>query len=117
LRPRDFLLEALKIITSIIGSNEMLAVSENGRYHHHPYFNKKIKKPGINYDEIWSERGFLRINDDFFKFNAEAVRRDIETIKPNKRSMYRKRFELIDNIELRLRQDISLISPIEMPDS
>ena len=117
LRPRDFLLETLKVLTIIIGSNEILAVSENGRYHHHPYFNKKTKKAGINYDEIWLERGGFKIDDNFFKFNTEAARRDIESVRPNKRSMYRKRFELIDNIELRLRQDISLLSPIEMPDS
>jgi uncharacterized protein VirK/YbjX len=117
LRPRDLLIEVLKVISKIIGSNEIRAVCENSRYRHHSYFNGMKEKPGLNYDEVWADRGGYKIDENFFKLESETVRRDIEAIKPNKRSMYRKRFDFIDSIEFRLRQDISLLSPIEMPDA
>lgn len=116
LRPRDFLLEALKMLCRVLEISELRAVSDASRHHRHPYFRGAVKS-GLNYDEIWIDRGGVAVDRDFFQLPLIAERRDEATIKPNKRPMYRRRFELLDKLEATIAEGLPKIRPVRFADS
>ena len=77
----------------------MYAVSDEARHHRSSYFGSGPKAFSLNYDEIWQERGGHRYTDEFFVLPVIGAKRDLATIPSKKRSMYRKRYELIDYFE------------------
>lgn len=116
LRPRDFLLEALKMLLRKIGVVRLYAVSDAARHHRHAFFGR-VKAVLQDYDEIWADRGGVAISADFFELPMTAERRDEATIKPNKRSMYRKRFEFLDSLEGALLAALPEVRPVRFVDS
>lgn len=116
LRPRDFLLEALKMLLRKFGVARLYAVSDAARHHRHAYFGG-VKQVLQDYDEIWTDRGGVLVSADFFELPLAAERRDEATIKPNKRSMYRRRFEFLDGLEARLPAALSDMRPVRFEDS
>jgi uncharacterized protein VirK/YbjX len=116
LRPRDFLLEALKMLLRQFGVTRLYAVSDAARHHRHAFFGR-VKAVLQDYDEIWSDRGGVPVSADFFELPLTAERRDEATIKPNKRSMYRKRFEFLDGLEAALIAALPEARPVRFEDS
>ncbi|MBL9075333.1 DUF535 family protein [Tabrizicola sp.] len=116
LRPRDFLLEALKMLLRQIGVARLYGVSDAARHHRHAYFGGG-KSSTQDYDGIWADRGGVAIGADFFELPMSPERRDEATIKPNKRSMYRKRFEFLDGLEAALLAALPEVKPVRFADS
>lgn len=115
LRPRDFLLEALKMLLREFGVTRLYAVSDAARHHRHPFFGR-VKAVLQDYDEIWADRGGVPVSADFFELPMTTERRDEATIKPNKRSMYRKRFEFLDGLEVALLKALQEVKPVKFED-
>ena len=115
LRPRDFLLEALKMLLRQIGVTRLYAVSDAARHHRHAYFGG-AKTSTQDYDAIWTDRGGVAVGPDFFELPLSSERRDEATIKPNKRSMYRKRFEFLDGVETALATVLPTVRPVRFAD-
>ena len=98
LRPRDFLNRMLSVVARSLGADRVLAVSQAARHHRHPYF-AGVKDFPNDYDEIWAELGGARLDDEFYTLPLTPERRSLDLIKPRKRSMYRKRYEFLDDVE------------------
>ena len=111
LRPRDLLLEALKIFLRSLNIRRLLAVSDAARHHRHPYFDKKGEDFTLNYDEIWEDRNGKRIDEEFYLLDLSADHRDLSTIKQKKRSLYRKRFAFLDELRERIGDSLDKIKP------
>lgn len=107
MRPRDFLLEAFRLFAVHIGAKHILAVADAQKISRHAYFGAK-GAPGLFYDEIWEERGGVRVGDTHFELPLGGNRRELEEISSKKRSMYRKRYEMLDEIAGKLPEDLSL---------
>ncbi len=99
MRPRDFLIEVLARLARVLGATRILAVSDRSRVHRSPYFGKGPKKFMLNYDEVWTERGGVAIAPDFFEMPPGGALKDLNDVPSKKRSMYRKRYGLLDQIE------------------
>lgn len=97
IRPRDFMIDLLRILCRSIGVGRILAVSQAHRHHQHPYFSKVDLTP--DYDEIWKDRGGKQISPEFFELELNPGHRDLETVKPKKRSLYRKRRAFLEDME------------------
>lgn len=95
MRPRDLLIEIFRIFCEAFGVEKIFAVSDEHRHHRHPYFGNTKKSFSNNYNEIWVERGGLRIDPKFFELPMEQGQKDIETIPAKKRGMYRRRYEML----------------------
>ena len=95
-RPRDLLLEYLRFLCAHYDVQDLFAVTDDHRHHRHPYFGQ-TEFP-MNYDEIWLDRGGVREGSDHFRLPLQAPRRPISEIKPNKRSLYRRRYALLDDL-------------------
>jgi uncharacterized protein VirK/YbjX len=106
MRPRDFMLEALRMFTVKLGLREIHAVDDGHKISRHKYFSGK-NAPGIFYDDVWLERGGARIDDAHFSLPLGGSRRPLEDVAAKKRSMYRRRYEMLDLIEAALPSDLT----------
>lgn len=116
LRPRDFLIEGLRILCRLLLVGELLAVSEAARHHRHPYFKGGVP-PSKDYDAIWLDRGGLPQGPEFFALPVSPERRDLAGIKPNKRPMYRRRFDFLDGLETEMAAGLPYLHPVRFADS
>jgi len=101
LRPRSLLLEVLKMMANNLGVTNISAIADKNRHHRHPYFGgAKAKRFYTNYDEIWLEqKGVLDTTTEFYELPVTASRKQMSEIASRKRSMYRQRYEMLDEIE------------------
>lgn len=105
-RPRDFMLEALRMLAVTIGIERIDAVADDHKITRHAYFGKK-GPAGLFYDEVWQERGGVRVADTHFELPIAGNRRPIEEIAAKKRSMYRQRYQMFDEIMVALASDLT----------
>lgn len=107
LRPRSFVIAVLRRIARRIGATKILAIDQTHRHHWHPYFKSSPKSlSNTNYDEIWIDNEGIAGNDGFYYLNSSSPYRDLTQVDSKKRSMYRKRYEMLDQIE----QQISVLA-------
>ncbi len=104
-RPRDFLLEAVRLFANKVGVQRIYAVSDDHKISRHRYFGKR-GAPGLIYDDVWIERGGTRVADTHFQLPLTGSRREIDEIPAKKRSMYRRRYEMFDRIASTMERDL-----------
>lgn len=96
-RPKNFVLVALQHLLSNLGVTQLFAVSNKGHYSNKFVGDKR--KPKVSYDEFWTECGGKLCEDPrFFSLPLEETRKTYEEIPSKKRSAYRKRYELLDQL-------------------
>ena len=107
LRPRDLLIELFRMIAESIDVTRIYGVSDAIRYSHSDYFavqGERDDRVLLNYDAIWQDRGATLLPDGFFELDLQAKRRDYDKIAPKKRAMYRRRYEMLDEIGTAIRR-------------
>jgi uncharacterized protein VirK/YbjX len=95
MRPRDFLVEAFKILCGHIGVQRIMAVSDSAHANHFKTSGWDPATPKISYDEIWTERGGTPVEDGFFALPVSPTRRRSDQIPKRKAALYRRRYELL----------------------
>ncbi len=100
LRPRSLLLEALKVVVSQLGAIKILGVCEQNRHHRHVYFGNDQKTVFKNdYNLFWEEHGGKLIDDiGFYELELAPAIRDLAIIASKKRGQYRRRNELLTDL-------------------
>jgi uncharacterized protein VirK/YbjX len=101
IRPRDLMIEVFQILCKAIGVARIYAIRESRRQHRHYLYSLKNKSDvlSINYDEVWRDRGGLIRSDEFCELPVLPSRKALSEIVAKKRSMYRKRYALLERIE------------------
>lgn len=103
LRPRDLLMEVLRMLAKSIGVSKVLAIADAYRHHRHPYFaDYHANTLKSSYDEIWLEQCGVAFGGDFYEIPIQKPRKDIAEVSSNKRAMYRRRYEMLDALQLRV---------------
>lgn len=106
-RPQRIILEALYMLKKKSGlSGEVYGIL--GKYHlySHPRYNEAKNKAERDnailngYDKLWESVGAVKIKGDFYVLPKILERKNMEDIPSKKRSNYRKRYELLDSIEI-----------------
>lgn len=115
LRPRDFLIENFRCLCQIWNVKSILAVSDAGHIHRHSYFGK-METRAQSYDVVWADRGGAKLNDILYTLPISTVRQDIGDIKANKRSMYKKRYQFLDELVVSIQKNLADVSPITIND-
>jgi uncharacterized protein VirK/YbjX len=95
MRPRDFLVEAFKMLCGLIGVQRIMAVSDSAHANYFETSGWDPTTPKISYDEIWTERGGTPVEDGFFALPVSPTRRRSDQIPKRKVSLYRRRYELL----------------------
>lgn len=115
LRPRDLLIEVLRILCRHWQVSRLLAVRDSERHHRHPFFGGKAVAPQ-DYDAIWQDRGGHLADEYFYELPIVSERRADEDIKPNKRSLYRRRYRFLDQLEADIPAGLAVAQPVQFRD-
>jgi uncharacterized protein VirK/YbjX len=99
MRPRDFLISTLKMIATNLGCAEILGVSD-ACHRSTQRFSGAVKESA--YDAIWQDQGGQLNAEGFFVLSTEVKQREATEIPARKRAQYRRRYELIDNIQQKI---------------
>jgi uncharacterized protein VirK/YbjX len=108
LRPKSLVIQVTRFLAAAINAENLYVVKDKDRHHRHPYFsNEKASDLGANYDDLWLEHGaFVTHYDDFFELPLVEPRKSVEQIPPRKRSMYRRRYEFLDQLNETIRTSV-----------
>lgn len=99
LRPRDLLICVLKIIANNLGCSEILGVSD-ACHRSANLFSSAAKEAA--YDAVWQEYGGTLNSEGFLVISTEMREREPGDIPSRKRAQYRRRYELIHEIQRRI---------------
>jgi uncharacterized protein VirK/YbjX len=105
MRPRDFLIEIFKAFCRSLAVSRIYAVADNNQSGRSAYVRNGAATGddlSLGYDQVWLERGGIDKKNGFFELPLEAGRRQANEIAPKKRAMYRRRYAMMDEIEIRL---------------
>lgn len=105
-RPKNFVFIALQELLSYLGVTQLFAVSSEGHYSNKFIGDKR--KPKISYNDFWIECGGIISSDKrFFSMPLKEKRKTMEEIPSKKRSAYRKRYELLDQVSDSIKNQIN----------
>lgn len=105
LRPKALLLFTLQQISSLWDVTAIRAVSNQTR--NLPHDDREIR---ADYDEFWLESGGCLGTDGNFTLPLAFNPRALSTIRPNKRSLYRQRYEMLADVGSTIRQNMDRLS-------
>lgn len=104
MRPRDFLLNLVTIISEKLGCREILGISDKAHFSKH-WYSRAFKHAA--YDTIWEEHGGVRTDDrQFFSLPTKIIKRADAEITAKKRALYRRRYLFLDDLKVYLRRAI-----------
>lgn len=100
LRPRSLMVEAAQALAQALGACELLGAGNAIQVHRkkHAIHLPRFHGLGFDYDAYWEEAGGQRAFDGWFRLPLAPARRSREEMKPNKRSMYAKRYQMLDRL-------------------
>jgi len=105
LRPKSLMLFASQELARTFDIKEIFGVSNANQV-----YRKKVLIPipglrnlSFDYDGFWREAGGTLDPDGWFRLPPSLEKRNISEIKPNKRSMYNKRYTMLDSISDQIR--------------
>jgi hypothetical protein len=104
LRPKALILFTLQQLASFWKITSLKAVS-NDRHIYRSLW--KRKDVAADYDTFWTESGGEMGPEGLFTLPVVPGVRDIAEIKPNKRSMYRQRYAMLESLAGDIRQSLS----------
>jgi uncharacterized protein len=96
MRPRDLLIEIFRLFGQAIGLTRILAVSDENRQHRSSYYGESAStKINVDYNEIWEDRGGIRIDPTCYRLDVQSSERELDAIPAKKRGMYRRRYAML----------------------
>lgn len=99
MRPRDFLLVAIRQLCNSISITKLWAVSSDYRQHNGSYFaGSHHDKVAADYDEVWIEQGGSQLENGFFDLPTAVRQKDMSEIPSRKRAAYRRRYAMLDQL-------------------
>jgi uncharacterized protein VirK/YbjX len=114
LRPKSLMLFASQEVAHALGVKEVSGVSNANQV-----YKKKvlIALPGLHklafdYDGFWEEADGKLEADGWFRLPPRLEKRDLSETKRNKRSMYKKRYVMFDDISAQIHR--ALNAPVEV---
>ena len=105
-RPKNFIVFLCRQLAILTNVKSLYAISDKGFYtNNHLIRGNKSKVSEL--DSIWEESGGKVCSDiRFYKIPLEEYRKPIEEIKSQKRSQYRKRYELLDEYMVQVQENL-----------
>lgn len=108
LQPRLFLIHLLKVFGNILGVQEIEAISDENHVYNSLRYRRRLKNKFQSYNIFWREIGSPSANGNF-NIDVAIQRKAIEEYPSKKRSEYKKRYALLDEIEEKVHQFSSTI--------
>ena len=97
--PKKIVYEALVAIARVINVDTIKSVSNKTHVYQALRYNDKKQYLHANYNSSWEMLGGILDQEGYFDLPSFSGRKDITEIPSKKRSEYRKRYELLDDIK------------------
>ena len=97
LRPPNLLLEALKSAARCWGVSALIGIDP--RHHIKGRWNQRKKRLRFDYVVFWTEAGATLDARDYWSIPVKSQRKGFSEIQSNKRSLYRRRFQMLELME------------------
>lgn len=111
-RPRDLMIEISRMFFKAIGVTRIHAIAEMARNWNDRFADEEFHYiASLDYDQAWEERGGKRLNSSWFRLPLEAQRRGEDDIPARKRSLYRRRYAMLDAIESSIAEAVARSIP------
>lgn len=115
-RPRDFVVEAFRMLAQALGATRIEAVSDLCRHHRSAFFPEPVDRAmPLDYDEIWAERGGVPIDEAWWSIPLVRPQRD--DIPAKKRALYRARYAMLDQLAAAMPHAITAAVPVKRPEA
>lgn len=101
--PKRLVLEGIVYLAQLLGIRQLIAVGnsthiyQNWRYHH-----KKKALLHADYDQFWLSMGGKPLENGYFLLPERLARKPMEEIASKKRAEYRRRYQLLDELQQRV---------------
>ena len=104
-RTKNLILYAAQAVARSLGLKKIFAVTNYGYYaNNHIRLDRKLK---TSFGDFWSECGGTLTSDErFFELPLIEPRKTYEEIPVRKRAVYKRRFELLDNLDAAVEEKI-----------
>ena len=99
MRPRDFLMAALKLLCVEFEIERIWAISSATHQFNSAYFGH-TQKVLVCYDEKWQEHRGRDLGNGFFEMSAKVKRKEVCEIPTRKHATYRRRYKMLDKLAL-----------------
>jgi len=113
LRPKALVVFAAQEIARGLGARELLGAGNSIQVHRrkHLIHLSWVHELTFDYDAFWEELGGHPALDGWFYLPRKARRRTREEVKPNKRTMYARRYALMDDLSTQIRASLAPVIP------
>lgn len=107
-RTKNFILHVTQEVAKVLGMKHIYAVTNYGYYANtHMRMEKKLK---TSFSDFWEESGGHPCEDKrFYELPMTEARKTMEEIPTRKRNYYRKRYALLDEVDVSVAEQIKLL--------
>ncbi len=104
LRPKSFIIYSLQELSRHFGCYTIYGAGDSIQAYRkkHAIHLPKVHNIHFDYDKFWKEVGGKHIEKGWFELPLMSVRKNMQDIKSKKRSMYRRRYHMLDDLSLRI---------------
>lgn len=98
--PKRLVLEGLTTLAQQLGVRQLLAVGNDTHiYRNWRYRHKKQELLRADYDQFWLSMGGKQLDNGYFLLPDHVARKSMEDIASKKRAEYRRRYQLLDELQ------------------
>ncbi len=106
LRPKSLIIFAIQEFSralgfsAIYGAGDSIQAYRKKHFIHIPF----LHKIPFDYDAFWEESGGQAVDHGWFDLPLQPIRKDIQEIKSSKRALYRRRYDLMDDLSSKIEE-------------
>jgi uncharacterized protein VirK/YbjX len=106
--PKAFIVFIAQEIASALGVTTLLGVGNDIHSHKkkHVIYISSRHELSFDYDALWTEAEAIPSADGWFDLPLQLQRRSYESMKSNKRSMYSRRYAMLDSISAQIQSSL-----------
>jgi hypothetical protein len=102
LRPLALMVNTIQLLAQVWGIKAIFGISSDHHvFTHSRHRHKQVQHIKRSYDELWLELGGV-LNDGWYQLSSELKLRCLTEVSSNKRAMYRRRYEMMENLRAQI---------------
>lgn len=108
--PKRLIIDAALSIAEFFNLEQILAVGKKSHVYNNWRYKKRFNRVHADYDEFWQTIDGQPNKQGLFILPAKISRKNIEEVASKKRSMYRSRYSLLDELNLSILKQLSCLN-------
>lgn len=112
LRPKSFMVFVIQKLSQELGLAAVYGAGDSIQTYRRKHLIHLPKRHAIHfdYDAIWRESGGKLAEDGWYKLPMTLKFKNIQDVQANKRALYRRRYNLLDNLSMKIADSVKRLS-------